>query len=90
MWGASEAYANGTLKDWNRIPDLHKILIPILITSGQYDELTPWQAAIARDEISYSSLKIITNGSHLVHVEQQESYNNIIEKFLEGIEGASI
>lgn len=86
MWGASEAYADGTLRDWDRIPDLHKIRIPTLITSGQYDELTPWQAAVTRDEIPNSSLRIITNGAHLVHVEQQETYNNIIEKFLTGVE----
>jgi proline-specific peptidase len=47
MWDASEAYADGSLKDWDKIDELPKITVPTLITSGQYDELTPHQALIA-------------------------------------------
>ncbi|HUP26415.1 MAG TPA: proline iminopeptidase-family hydrolase [Candidatus Limnocylindrales bacterium] len=86
MWGASEAYADGTMKNWDRIKKLHEITIPTLITSGQYDELTPWQASITRDNIPNSQLKIFTNGSHLVHIEQPEEYVHELEKFIEGTE----
>ena len=82
MWGASEAYANGTMKDWDKTGQLKEISVPTLITSGQYDELTPWQAAVTRDSIPNSQLKIFTNGSHLVHVEQPEAYVAVLEKFL--------
>jgi len=37
MWGASEAYANGTMKNWDKIDQLNQITIPTLITSGQYE-----------------------------------------------------
>lgn len=86
MWGASEAYANGSLKNWNKIKQLHNISVPTLITSGQYDELTPWQAAITRDKIPNSRLKIFTNGSHLVHIEQPDIYIPTVEKFIKNIE----
>jgi proline-specific peptidase len=86
MWGVSEAYANGTMKNWDKIDSLHEITIPVLITSGQYDELTPWQAGIARDELPNSVLRIFTNGAHLVHVEQPQEYRETVAEFLTKIE----
>lgn len=82
MWGASEAYANGTLKSWDRVDRLSEITVPTLITSGQYDELTPWQASLTRDRINNAQLKIFTNGAHLVHIEQPREYLEIVEKFI--------
>lgn len=86
MWGASEAYANGTMKNWDMTGRLNEISVPTLITSGQYDELTPWQAALTRDLIPNSQLKIFTNCSHLAHVEQPEEYLSVVEKFIKNTE----
>jgi len=86
MWGVSEAYGNGTMKNWDRIKQLHNILVPTLITSGQYDELTPWQAGVARNHIPNSQLKIFTNGSHLVHIEQEQLYLEELADFLKSTE----
>jgi proline-specific peptidase len=83
MWGASEAYGDGTLKDWDRINRLPEIKLPALITSGQYDELTPWQAGITRDQLPDASLRIFTNGTHLTHVEQPEEYLATVAAFLD-------
>jgi pimeloyl-ACP methyl ester carboxylesterase len=69
-------------KDWDRIGRLPEITLPTLITSGQYDELTPWQAAITRNQIPHSRLNIITNGSHLAHIEQEPYYLQIVRDFL--------
>lgn len=82
MWGASEAWANGTMQNWDRTDRLNEIDVPTLITSGQYDELTPHQAAITRDAIPNSQLEIFTNGSHLVHIEQSAEYITCISAFL--------
>jgi proline-specific peptidase len=83
MWGVSEAYGNGTMKDWDKIEQLPKIKVPCLITSGQYDELTPWQAGIAGNQIPHSQIKIFTNGTHLVHIEQEELYLQTVAEFLQ-------
>ncbi len=82
MWGVSEAWGNGSMKDWDRIEDLKNIKMPTLITSGQYDELTPWQASIARNEIPNSELKIFTNAAHLPHIEREKEYLNEINEFI--------
>ena len=86
LWGPNEAFANGELKNWDKIKQLHQITIPTLVTCGQYDELTPWQAAITRDELTNGSLRIITNGSHLAHIEEEETYLQVLNDFLAKIE----
>ena len=39
LWGTSEFVANGTLKNYNRTNDLHKISIPVLYVIGDNDEV---------------------------------------------------
>lgn len=82
MWGANEAYANGSMKKWDRIDQLKEITVPTLITSGQYDELTPEQALITQANIPGSEIKIFTAGSHCVHAERPQEYALAIRKFL--------
>ena len=82
MWGVSEAWGNGSMKDWDRIDDLRKIQVPTLVTSGQYDELTPWQASIANNNLPNSELKIFTNCAHLPHIEREKEYLTEINQFI--------
>ena len=84
LWGPSEAWASGSLKSWDRVSRLHEITAPTLITSGQYDELTPNQAEVTRVNIPNSELEIFTAGSHLTHVEFRDEYVNRIHEFLRG------
>ena len=86
MWGASEAYADGSLRDWDRIAELSRIRVPTLITSGQYDELTPRQALIAHRQIAGSRIEIFTAASHCVHHERPEEYNQVVAEFLSSVE----
>lgn len=83
MWGASEAFANGSMKKWDRINRLKEINVPTLITAGQYDELTPEQALITQQSIAGSELKILTAASHCAHVEQADEYLDVLTKFLD-------
>ncbi len=82
LWGPSEAYANGSLKKWDRIKDLHGIAQPTLITSGQYDELTPQQAVVTHDNMPGSQLHILSAASHLAHIERADDYNQLLRDFL--------
>lgn len=84
LWGVSEAYANGTLKDWSLFDRLHEIALPVLITSGQYDELTPEQALQTYERIANAKIRIFTAASHSAHVELEEEYLQTITDFLDG------
>ena len=39
--GPNEFCYVGSIKDWNRVPDLHRISQPALVLCGLHDELTP-------------------------------------------------
>lgn len=84
MWGLSEAYTTtGTMRDWSRLNDLKKIQTPVLITSGDYDELTPRQARITQESIPGSELRIFKDASHCHHVEKEHEYLAVVSKFLD-------
>lgn len=82
LWGASEAFANGSLKNWDRIPRLQEIQTPTLIAAGQYDELTPHQAVVTHDSMPNSKLRIFTAASHCAHIEQEKEYLKTMANFL--------
>ncbi len=44
MNGPSEFHVIGVIKDWDVTARLEEINAPALITSGRYDEATPWIA----------------------------------------------
>lgn len=83
MWGLDETYAHtGSLKNWDRINDLHKITIPTLITSGRYDELTPHQSDITHKEIANSQQVIFEHSSHCHHIEEEARFLETLSAFM--------
>ncbi len=63
--GPNEFLYVGNLKDWNRVPDLHRIKAPVMITTGQHDELTPACALRMKLAIPQAELHVFPNSSHM-------------------------
>ena len=80
--GPNEFLYTGNLKDWNRIPDLHKIAVPVLITVGQHDELTPACAARMRYALPDAELKVFPNSSHMPFFEEPNAFYPVLLDFL--------
>lgn len=80
MQGNDEFMVTGKLKGWDITADLDKIKVPTLLTSGVTDEATPWIVKPIYDAIPGARWELLM-GTHLVHVEQQEQYNQIVEAF---------
>ncbi len=85
MIGPSEFTITGNLKEWDIQKDLGKIQVPVLITSGTMDEATPFMMKEIQEKIPKSRWELL-KGTHLVHWEQKEIYNPLIENFLEETE----
>ena len=85
MIGPSEFSITGNLKDWDICEDLGKIKVPTLILSGSEDEATPEMMREVQAGIAGSHLEILP-GTHLVHWEQRERYNQLVGEFLEKVE----
>jgi proline-specific peptidase len=86
MWGPSEFYATGTLKNWDITDRLGEIRIPALVIVGRYDEATPALAETVHHGIPNSKLVIFENSAHYPHIEETNRYLQVLEQFLSCVE----
>jgi proline iminopeptidase len=82
MWGPSEFKATGSLKNYNRVPDLKQVKIPSLIICGKYDEARPETARKYVSKMPNAQLKVISNASHVILREQPADLLKMIEKHI--------
>ncbi|TIX90933.1 proline iminopeptidase-family hydrolase [Rhizobium sp. P44RR-XXIV] len=82
MQGPNEFLYIGNLKDWNRIPDLKHLTMPVLITTGEHDELTPACALRMKLALPDAELKVFANASHMPFYENPQDYYPALIDFL--------
>lgn len=82
MQGPNEFLYIGNLKDWNRIPDLPSIEVPVLITCGRHDELTPACSAKMKRALRDAELHVFPNSSHMPFYEEPGLYYPVLKDFL--------
>ncbi|TBH31769.1 alpha/beta fold hydrolase (plasmid) [Rhizobium leguminosarum] len=82
MQGPNEFLYIGNLKDWNRIPDLPRVTLPVLITTGEHDELTPACALRMKLALPNAELKVFANASHMPFYENPQDYYPALLDFL--------
>jgi proline-specific peptidase len=83
MWGTSEAFATGTLREWSVFDRLGELDLPTLLISGRYDEATPRQIGLAQERIPGSEWVLLENSSHTANVEEPEYYLAAVRAFLQ-------
>ncbi|KAL0936914.1 l-amino-acid amidase [Colletotrichum truncatum] len=84
MCGPSEITITGNLKDYDWIEESKQIKAPTLVIHGEFDEAStlvvePWQNSIPSVQ-----LVTLSDGAHIVHLEQLEKYSGLLERFLQG------
>ena len=82
MQGPNEFLYIGNLKDWNRIPDLPRITMPVLITCGAHDELTPACALRMKLNLPDAELQVFEHSSHMPFYENPGAYYPALIDFL--------
>ncbi|WP_434714003.1 proline iminopeptidase-family hydrolase (plasmid) [Rhizobium sp. YTUHZ045] len=83
MQGPNEFLYIGNLKDWNRIPDLPRLTLPVLITTGEHDELTPACALRMKLALPNAELRVFANASHMPFYENPGDYYPALFDFLD-------
>ena len=69
---------------YDRAVDIKKILVPVQLIFGSEDRLTPPKIGIAmKTQIPGALLSIIEGAGHLVNIEQEEKFNQVLLEFLE-------
>ena len=87
MWGPSEFTPLGILKDFNRVPQLKEIHIPVLFTCGRYDEASPEATRCYQSQLPGSEMYILEDSSHNHHLEQEVEYLRVVRDFLHRCDG---
>jgi len=80
--GPNEFLYTGNLKDWNRLPDMRRITVPVLITCGEHDELTPACALRMKLALPNAKLHVFPNSSHMPFYEEPHAYYPVLLDFL--------
>ena len=82
MWGRSELFGTGILKDWDVTDNLSSIKYPTLIISGKYDESTPKMNELMNQKIPNSKWVLLEHSHHAGYNEEPELVVDTIAKFL--------
>jgi proline iminopeptidase len=87
MWGPNEFTCIGSLKDWDRLADLHRVTQPVLVVCGLHDELTPDSAARVARALPNARLKVFKNSAHMPFFEEPGAYQATLKAFLDAHQG---
>ncbi|KAI1073899.1 proline-specific peptidase [Whalleya microplaca] len=82
MYGPSELYISGSLRDWTCIPLLSKIKVPTLLLNGTDDEAQDVAMQPFFDHIEKVKWVTLDNAAHFSHVDQRQKYIQHLEAFL--------
>lgn len=88
MWGPSEFTATGTLQDYNREADLPELKLPVLFTTGRYDEATPETVQHFKSLVPGAKLVIFENSAHMTMLDEPEAYAEAIQSFLNSVDSS--
>lgn len=83
MWGPNEFVCVGTLRYWNITDELRDLKMPMLITCGRYDEVTPTTCRSAHEHIKGSKFEIFEKSAHSALWEEREKYLELVRVFLD-------
>jgi L-proline amide hydrolase len=86
MWGPSEFYVTGTLKNWDLSNRLKEIQVPTLVIGGRYDEATPAITEALHRGIPGSEWIIFENSGHFPHIDETNRYLHALSKFLDRVD----
>ncbi len=85
--GPNEFCYTGSIKDWNRVPDLHTITQPALVLCGLHDELTPACSRLIHQGLANAAITVFPNSSHMPFWEEPDAYFAVLGAFLDANAG---
>jgi L-proline amide hydrolase len=88
MNGPTEFTVVGSIRDWDLTDRLGEIEVPVLLASGEHDEVRPWVVERARRRLRDATWVRFEDSSHMPHVEERERFLEEVERFLARVEGA--
>ncbi|MFU8895450.1 MAG: proline iminopeptidase-family hydrolase [Gammaproteobacteria bacterium] len=88
MFGPNELEPRGRLEDWDVMSRLAEISCPTLVLSGRHDLAPPPAVAPLYRGIRSSEWVVFEQSAHVPHLEEPQRYLEVLDGFLEKVEGA--
>jgi proline iminopeptidase len=82
MWGPSEFYCTGNLRDYDRTVRLAELGLPLLFTCGRYDEAAPATVAAYQRLLPGAEVAVFERSAHVPHLEEPDRYVALLRDFL--------
>jgi proline iminopeptidase len=78
MWGPSEFYSTGNLRDYDRTARLGELRLPVLFLTGRYDEATPETVADFHRLVPGSEFVVLENSAHMSMLDEPEKFMSVV------------
>ncbi|KAI0693275.1 proline-specific peptidase [Cytidiella melzeri] len=82
MWGPSEWFVTGTLKNWSAVEKLGAIDVPVLLLNGKYDEAQDSCLSAFFGGLSKVKWVQFAESAHMAHFEERERFMQVVGEFL--------
>lgn len=86
MWGPTEGYVTGNLRNYDQTSRLDEISIPTLFTCGRFDEASPEATALYQSFVPNAEMVVFEQSAHMAHLEESQKYIEVIKDFLHRVE----
>ena len=73
-------------KDWDVSARLGELDLPVLVTSGRYDEVTPALVQPLVDGIRDAESVVFEKSAHFAMAEEPDRYREVLDSFLGQVE----
>lgn len=83
MNGPTEFTVVGTIRDFDITDRLGEIEVPVLLVSGEHDEVRPHLVAAMHARLRHGERVLFEDSSHMPHLEEPERFLEVVEDFLE-------
>jgi len=87
MYGPSPFTVTGTLKDYDRTGRLGELHLPVLYTTGEFDEARPSTVRYYQSLTPGAEFALIPGSAHLTTVDAPEAFADTVSRFLREVEG---
>ena len=86
MWGPSEFYVTGALKNYDRSARLGELALPTLFIVGRFDEARPETVADFQKRVPGAKFVVVENAGHAAMIDAPEEYVARLREFLRAVE----
>lgn len=87
MWGPTEFYATGSLRDFDLTPRLGEIKVPTLFVTGEFDEARPATVKAFAAAVPDARFVMIPGVGHASLSREPQRYRSILRAFMRDAEG---